>query len=116
MVDDNKHSHRRFSPGDQALLMKRCRLGDNCCVAAHMGKVVTVVAYAEDLVPTEITKIFNEILELLGSSDRLEPSTEHDYIIAINDEIPAMVFDYQLIPLGGYTEKDSVPEKPEVVH
>lgn len=114
MVDDNKHAHRRFSPGDQALLVKRCPRGDNCCVADYIGKVVVVVAYVEEVIPTHVTQIFNDILEMLGSTDRIE-HPQHDYIVEVEDGF-ATVFDYQLVPLGGYTEKDKIPEKPEVVH
>lgn len=118
MVDDNKHSHRRFSPGDEALLVCRCHHKDSCCVAGKIGKVVTVVDYAEEVFPPQLQEfmdVFHDLLKILGTQPSSDPVAECDYLIAV-DRSPALVRDYQLMPIGGYTEKTPEPTKPEVVH
>lgn len=116
MVDDNKYAHRRFSPGDQALLIKRCKFKDTCCVANHIGKVVDIVGYGEDIIPpVDLIQIIQMVNDIFGFDLPTFDEVVHDYIIVV-DQTPALVFDFQLMPLGGSFQKDEVPEKPEVVH
>lgn len=110
MTNNDKNTHRRFSPGDQAVLVCRCQRKDNCCIADHIGKVVTIVAYAEAAISPHIMEVLRTLVDVLQATFR-----EPDYIIEVENGL-ALVGDYQLMPLGGYTKKNEVPEKLEVVH
>lgn len=109
--DKRKHVHRRFTPGDQAVLICRCKHKDKCCVTDHIGKEVTVVDYAENVLTA-----FTGIAMVVALADiEVAQVFNQDYIIGVEDGL-ALVWDYQLMPLDGHTKKNVIPEKPEVVH
>lgn len=119
MVDKNPHEHLRFSPGDQALLVRTCKAKgkEHCCVKDCIGQVVTVVDYCDNLIDDsmkELLQLMHDVLKMIDE-DASAPAFHQDYLVAIKG-VPALIYDHQLMPLGGHTEKTPEPEKPEVVH